>query len=267
MSNYGTSISKKGINLPAKNKDLVYTSKTDTLKYLPKYSGTVEYTDGNDVEISHNLGYTPGYLAWRKQGSPARWVCDGVSGNLRADTNKLYIPGVASGAKVHYIIMVNPVVGGPLPVTIGNGTGMKSTTRSINVASMNALDLSFYSEYAHLYTVKEFTSDYTISDSEGTSELGDGGLYTHSIYWTEEEEHGLTYTPGFVSYFSYSANGGDTWTFMNPFGDENLSIAVYVDATKIYYELAYYTFDFESTHDFPSYELSITTKLLGVKLE
>jgi len=262
MNDYGITITKKGINFPAQGKDLIYTSKRDTLKYLPSYADTVEYTDGSDVEITHNLGYTPGFLCWRKLGSPAKWAVDALDGALRTDSTKLYIPGVASGSKVHYIILVNPVVGGPLPVIVGNGSGMKATTRSINVASMNALDLSFYSEYAHLYTVKEVVSEYTIPASLG-EDVADGPVYVHTLLYEESYEHELGYTPGFISFFNIDS--GDS--VMNPYLTDISTIITRVDATHIYYEFALYIIDMEPTYDFADVGLKITTKLLGVKLE
>ncbi len=109
MGDYGIKISKDGYDiLTADIKDQIFNSSANSFKialtgsasdtipeYIPADFGPINYT----IEVTHNLGYIPGFLVFAEFDNDGRWYLpysfDLFSGynqgwRARADTTKLY---------------------------------------------------------------------------------------------------------------------------------------------------------------------------------
>ena len=132
MANYGMKISKVGFNvLSADVKDQIFNSTANSFKIIQtgSASATVQQSSigpplyiGETIEVSHNLGYIPGFLVFCEFDNDGRWYLlysfdlfggfgDATKG--RVDSSKLYVWFSAHGgssytATIKYYLFVDP---------------------------------------------------------------------------------------------------------------------------------------------------------------
>jgi hypothetical protein len=107
MADYGIKVTEAGYDV-ASATDLQMILKSDYTLLKVAFSGSVSTT--GSVEISHNLGYRPQFLAYFNYSTEMN-ICNGVfhssyynyNGIARVDTSKLYVNTIGSG-NVHYYI-------------------------------------------------------------------------------------------------------------------------------------------------------------------
>lgn len=266
MANYGMKASKAGQDVKtAASKDLRFNSEKGALKIFK--SGDANFTtDGSgngSVTIAHNMGYPPGFFAYRKAtakntsmsgtteysnayfpvGAPNFYVKDDLlhhAIHAYADATNLYI--LCSGGKAstamyfRYYILVeqSATFSSADSITTSNDYGFKVSKPGFDIASAKEYQLAFSSKYKILqyFSVSKKSQAITLP-AMWPSEIDDTVEEATYVDFT----HGLGFAPLVFVFF-------DSPTFSNllvkaPVTLENAldyfaySVSYFADSTRV----------------------------------